>query len=1418
MKISKFISVILSLTLLTTTIPSYTFAEETYEECIIPIVSDQVETYTWEGIKKDGTLYVTLEDACMLTGSEIVKQSDEYFVTERNTVKLFGNINDSACLCISECSAILFSWDGENLSFVGDGMINKQYSEQPFTFDMVFYEDEIYVDLITYAFCFGAEIDELTEETAQKAIELDTNAEKLVDFSQFESYYLIKVGTPFDEIYTEYMNRPELQFEWVDWGQELGVFASRGYDIVVNDYKNIFTQIYYSEYDSSEIYYDVLLEVLQCRPGNFDDKTLADDLKESQEEYGKWVNEVFFTADSFLAEDKVGSDMVPLIKEAKFHLEGVKVISSATTDFAQIEHRYITLVNTVSKMNDVELSLLQSSLLDETVKDEQAYNFKTPIDLANEYSHFKKIISGDPIFASFEATFTKIRKLSESYTALYDSANKLDSEIRDPNKLTQEKYKEMAENIFASVGDIVLGEAIGKFAPEAKVVLDVFDIVIKEMESDTAASVSDAAKAHFIQNTVLNNVNLDKSDASYYSLLMAMQSSYFANKNMLNVEVEVEGGKSVVLAADDTEKTFLLVKLKNLITSAYTCNRNFYNSPIGDWKLQLAEKFTGSLSGGIPDYSVSKESFEEQPLNYTWHLEPTIEAEDIIVSDDERRSDENKNEVWDIVDVKSSSIDDIEPVDECAIIKQNGKYGIIRYDGSYVAEVKYNDWHYFGTSEMAVSNYDVLHNDGIYQNTYVFSNKDDIDIVVNLEPARGAIDDYYYYDVKYNKVLDDYGYHLFDGSYNVAVEQNDGVQIGEYDEENGDYKSIHTDNFEFGTGKYGIGNKDGIVVPCEYDDACMNIGDNIIALKKNGKWGYFNQEGKQIIDFICEPFEQKVPDAFWGKYSWDNESTDYPFVSTDGYIPVKIEGKCGYYNTNGEEVIPCGTFEEVRPVHNGLVWVKKDGLWGVIRLEESGSEISSVENDDLILSDYSGTYHPVNSDFNIVMNLQVTADNHADIDITITNSTRTKVSQNIYTGNIVSSIPSFETDDGFGKNRFTIEFEDGYIRLTGKCIESYGTWGIPELNQVEMRKNVNSVETVNWKQLYAEKLNNYMNSDAYNSESMFDLLDIDNDGIPELFISDSDKYHQACCQIYCIDKKEVVELISIYTFGTVNYIKNGGYLHDSCNQGHSYENIYKKEKGSLNLIFSAYTEDGRFLGEDDAKYIVDGQTADKTHYEYERDKYYDVGSADSIEWGRGRKYKLDEVTIKEVLLNSEMTTPSKLTDEQLASIRRRLGVPDNLNVTIEQSAPSFWDAGGIWTTYVSVNYNGESIASVSVDSVALDFIKDIMMYSVEYVETQQKNQSVSDYKIVDAVNRYLNENDNISLWFDDGSPYCPAEYMNSSDTKWSCPISLSYDVYSGNEIAGFHAHWAYVDKNTLICTLTANYETVAEFDLSGYIE
>ena len=51
-------------------------------------------------------------------------------------------------------------------------------------------------------------------------------------------------------------------------------------------------------------------------------------------------------------------------------------------------------------------------------------------------------------------------------------------------------------------------------------------------------------------------------------------------------------------------------------------------------------------------------------------------------------------------------------------------------------------------------------------------------------------------------------------------------------------------------------------------------------------------------------------------------------------------------------MIPCGTFEDVRPVHNHLAWVKKDGKWGVIELKELENQtITAVEKSESELHD-----------------------------------------------------------------------------------------------------------------------------------------------------------------------------------------------------------------------------------------------------------------------------------------------------------------------------------------------------------------------------------------------------------------------------------------------------------------------------------
>ena len=41
-------------------------------------------------------------------------------------------------------------------------------------------------------------------------------------------------------------------------------------------------------------------------------------------------------------------------------------------------------------------------------------------------------------------------------------------------------------------------------------------------------------------------------------------------------------------------------------------------------------------------------------------------------------------------------------------------------------------------------------------------------------------------------------------------------------------------------------------------------------------------------------------------------------------------------NSKGDLVISSGAFEEILPVYDGKCWVKKDGKWGILKLELNG--------------------------------------------------------------------------------------------------------------------------------------------------------------------------------------------------------------------------------------------------------------------------------------------------------------------------------------------------------------------------------------------------------------------------------------------------------------------------------------------------
>lgn len=316
---------------------------------------------------------------------------------------------------------------------------------------------------------------------------------------------------------------------------------------------------------------------------------------------------------------------------------------------------------------------------------------------------------------------------------------------------------------------------------------------------------------------------------------------------------------------------------------------------------------------------------------YTWHLAPTIEAEDIIVSDVEKINYYGFN---------------ANPFDEYSIVNENRKYRFIKYDGTYISDNQYDKWYFSKPDTITLSS---------ESGEISILGYDDNKIIYQSD-AAGWGRQGFYIDNKTKEIYStEYGsVSKYNESDNIVVQSADITIISS--EQNSSTLELNN------VGKYGIANSNGLVVDCIYDDACMNIGSNIIALEKNGKWGYFNEDGTQIIGFVCEPFESKILDVMW-LHTHNDENIQHPYLNSYGYIPVKINGQCGYYDTQGNEVIPCGTFEEVRPVHNGLAWVKKDGKWGVIQLnnEETIATTQLIDktaestlqlNDNSALSNY----------------------------------------------------------------------------------------------------------------------------------------------------------------------------------------------------------------------------------------------------------------------------------------------------------------------------------------------------------------------------------------------------------------------------------------------------------------------------------
>lgn len=778
---------------------------------------------------------------------------------------------------------------------------------------------------------------------------------------------------------------------------------------------------------------------------------------------------------------------------------------------------------------------------------------------------------------------------------------------------------------------------------------------IAAMVWSTNNELSGAEVKNIICCTANHLVNLGENGSEYNKTEYKLVNAQSAIEKALGIEKELttqepkNGGILNYVVEKDSED----IKIKDAQVVAVGTDGTGHTTTTdnaGHFELFLPEG-TYSLTitkDGYKPYTWKNIEVKNEGVNYLsdwtklekiydWHLSPTIEAEDIIVSDVEKINYYGFNG---------------NPFDEYSIVSENGKYRFIKYDGTYISDKQYDEWYFSKPDAITCSS---KNNECV---TILGENGNEI----SYEPHDSGWGRKGYYIDNKTKTIYDVEYGCFATPYNeinnVVVQQADITIIPN---ENNPTLEIEVNN----AGKYGIANNNGLIVDCIYDDACMNIGDNIIALEKDGKWSYFNKDGAQIIDFVCEPFESKILDVMW-LHNHDGKSIQHPFLSSSGYIPVKINGQCGYYDTQGNEVIPCGTFEDVRPVHNGLAWVKKDDKWGAIKLSNAEQEIT----DDLIVQTENLTNSDIKTEWEHITSLELEYPIFITSNNELKNFLDTAISEKILSYMETDTDYNLRIDGGFEYDMSI----DGYLSINGYISN------------------------------HAEGGNGFYGYSCYTF-----FVDLQNRKILTLN------------ELFSEPENVVYNEIATKTNQYVNGDIKSGLLSKTALSDYDYRNCkFTLNKDNLTIIFNPY-----------------------------------------------------EVTTGIV---GVVTIEIPISDLNLTCI-----IPEIKTKGFQ-------------------NENDSKIQS-------------------ESTETQTNTTAVSDNEILKAVNKYLEENQsNLGVWLSDGNPYCPSGYTASNDKNWSCPINTDWDRYSSNEITGAYPHFAYVDKSTLKCTLTANYETVVEFDLSAYLK
>lgn len=272
-----------------------------------------------------------------------------------------------------------------------------------------------------------------------------------------------------------------------------------------------------------------------------------------------------------------------------------------------------------------------------------------------------------------------------------------------------------------------------------------------------------------------------------------------------------------------------------------------------------------------------------------------------------------------------------------AVIEKNGKYGIIGYDGNLILPIKYDrisrgggySYDFLLITESQDSWGSYVDKDGNI--AYGYPDGGDVRpssywydggvVIFNADSDVMKLEEFLNHEWYSDRGLKTAGLVLDLREWNS--DRLFPVQkISGYTNHNGYYHEPHIDTMQFALMDM---NTHKLISDFIYEgvDDYNGVSEGLLAVKKDGKWGFVNEEGTVVVDCLYDPYES---------YTSYGETYEFVYTAVNGHIAVLKDGKWGLLDTQGNTVIEA-SYDGISQVNpDGMFWLKEKGEWSLYQI------------------------------------------------------------------------------------------------------------------------------------------------------------------------------------------------------------------------------------------------------------------------------------------------------------------------------------------------------------------------------------------------------------------------------------------------------------------------------------------------------